>query len=334
MMKKLTTLTIVLLLVVGSVHAEFAKVGSAGAQFLKVGVGPRYEAMGNAAVAMVDDIYAAYWNPAGLSEFDNTAIGFTNVDYALDISLNYVAIGNYFEDIGTFALSATVLSMDDMEITTFENQDGTGDFYTATSYAIGISYARQLTNRFSFGATAKYIGERIHNINAQGFAFDFGTLLYTGYRSLRIGMSISNLGSEMKFSGSDLNVAHDELVGEGANDPIGAELKTSPYNLPMVFRVGMAYDVQMGPKSMLTLSSELKHPNDNVQQGSIGAEFGYSEKFFLRGGYKLNYDEETFSLGGGIKTAVTSTTRLFIDYSWQDFGRLDNTQRFSLGFTF
>lgn len=333
-MKKLTALTMLLLLVVGSVHAEFAKVGSAGAQFLKVGVGPRYEAMGNAAVAMVDDIYAAYWNPAGLAELENIAIGFTNVDYALDISLNYFAIGKYFEDVGTFALSATVLSMGDQEITTFEQQDGTGDYYTSTSFAVGISYARQLTNRFSFGGTVKYVGERIHNTTANGFGLDFGTMLYTGYRSLRLGMAISNLGSEMKFSGSDLNVGYDGLSGEGANSVVGAELKTSPYNLPMVFRVGVAYDINMGPKSMLTLSSELKHPNDNVQQGSLGAEFGYSEKFFLRGGYKLNYDEETFSMGGGLKTSITSTTRMFIDYSWQDFGRLESTQRFSLGFTF
>ena len=333
-MKKLTTLAILLLLVVGSAHAEFANVGSAGAQFLKVGVGPRYEAMGNAAVAMVDDIYSTYWNPAGLAEIENTAIGFTNVDYVLDISLNYFAIGKYFEDIGSFALSATVLSMDDQEITTLENQNGSGDYYTASSYSIGISYARQLTNRFSFGGTVKFIGERIHNTDAKGFALDFGTLLYTGFKSLRLGMSMSNLGSEMKFSGPDLDVNYDGNLGQGSNEGIGAELKTSPYSLPMVFRVGMAYDVDMGPKSILTLSSELKHPNDNVQQGSIGAEFAYSQKFFLRGGYKLNYDEETLSFGGGIKTAITSTTRMFIDYSWQDFGRLENTQRFSLGFTF
>ncbi len=333
-MKKLTTLAILLLLVVGSVHAEFAKVGSAGAQFLKVGVGPRYEAMGNAAVAMVDDIYAAYWNPAGLAEIENAAIGFTNVDYALDISLNYFAIGKYFEDVGTFALSATVLSMGDQEITTLDYQDGNGDYFTAASYTIGVSYARQFTNRFSFGGTIKYIGERIHNTNANGFALDFGTLLYTGYKSLRLGMSISNLGSEMKFSGTDLDVNYDGLLGEGGNEGIGAELKTSSYSLPMIFRVGMAYDIDMGPKSILAISSELKHPNDNIQQGSIGAEFAYAQKFFLRAGYKLNYDEETLSLGGGIKTAISSTTRMFIDYSWQDFGRLSNTQRFSLGFTF
>ncbi|RKX29781.1 MAG: hypothetical protein DRP47_00810 [Candidatus Zixiibacteriota bacterium] len=330
----ITALAILLLLVAGSVQADFAKVGSAGAQFLKMGVGPRYQAMGDAAVAIVDDIYAAYWNPAGLAEIDNSAVGFTNVNWVLDINLNYFALARYFEDVGTFAVSATVLSMGDQEITTFENQTGTGDYYSATSYAVGVSYARQLTNRFSFGGTVKYIGERIHNESANGFAFDFGTLLHTGYRSLRLGMSISNMGPEMDFNGPDLDVNYDALEGEGANDGVGAQVKTTPYNLPMVFRVGMAYDIEMGPKSIVTLAGELKHPNDNLQHGVIGAEYSFSQQFFLRGGYKFNYDEETLALGAGLKTAVSSSTRLFIDYSWQDLGRLQNSQRFSVGFTF
>ncbi|MEA2031595.1 MAG: PorV/PorQ family protein [candidate division Zixibacteria bacterium] len=330
----ITALAMLLLLVAGSVHADFAKVGSAGAQFLKMGVGPRYQAMGDAAVAVADDIYAAYWNPAGLAEIGNSSVGFTNVNWVLDINLNYFALARYFEDVGTFGVSATVLSMGDQEITTFENQTGTGDFYSATSYAVGISYARQLTNRFYFGGTVKYIGERIYNENSRGFAFDFGTLLHTGFRSLRLGMSISNMGPEMDFDGPDLDVSYDELSGEGANDGTGAQIKTNPYNLPMVFRVGMAYDIEMGPKSIVTVTGEIKHPNDNLQHEVIGAEYSFSRKFFLRSGYKFNYEEEGFTLGGGLKTAISSNTRLFIDYSWQDLGRLQSSQRFSVGFTF
>jgi opacity protein-like surface antigen len=290
--------------------------------------------MGEAAVATVNDVYAMYWNPAGLVEIENIAVGFTNVNWLLDIDLNYVAFAKYFEDIGVFGASATVLSMDDQEITTFEQQEGTGSYFSASSYTVGVSFARQLTNRFAFGASLKYIGERIYNEKSEAFAVDFGTLLYVGYRSLRLGMSISNMGPEMQFSGSDLTVAYDGLTGTGANSSVGAELKTTPYSLPMVFRVGMAYDVEFSPQSVLTLSGEAKHPNDNLQQGSIGAQFGFSERFFLRGGYKLNYDEEGLALGGGLSTNLSKTTKLQIDYAWQDFGRLESTQKFSVGFSF
>ena len=102
----------------------------------------------------------------------------------------------------------------------------------------------------------------------------------------------------------------------------------------MSFRVGLAYDIDMGPKSVLTLTTELKHPNDNIRQGAIGAEWGFSEQFFLRGGYKFNYDEEGLALGGGLSTKVSNSTCLVVDYAWQDFGRLQSTQRFSVGFVF
>jgi len=283
-------------LLAGSTSADFSKVGSAGAQFLKIGVGSRYQGMSEASVAIVNDIYAMYWNPAGLVEIEDNAIGFTNVNWVLDIDLNYVAAAKYFEDIGVFGVSATVLSMDDQEITDFENQDGTGNYYSASSFAVGISFARQLTNKFAFGLTAKYIGEKIYNENSAGFAFDFGTMLYTGFRSLRLGMSITNLG--------------------------------------MTFRVGLAYDLEIGANSIMTFSSELKHPNDNLEQGSLGVEYSMNNQFFLRSGYKFNTDEEGLAFGGGLITSITEDTRLFIDYSWQEFGRLESAQRFSIGFTF
>jgi hypothetical protein len=325
---------LVALLMAGSASADFSKVGASGAQFLKIGVGSKYQAMGEASVAVANDIYATYWNPAGLAEIENTAVGFTNVNWILDINLNYVALAKYFEDIGVFGLSATVLSMGDQEITTFEQQDGTGNYYSAASYAVGLSYARQLTSRFAFGGTVKYLGERIHNEKSEGFAFDFGTLLYTGFRSLRLGMSITNMGPELRFTGPDLDVGYDAQDGQGANQPVGAELKTTPYDLPMTFRVGAAYDIDMGPSSILTLSGELKHPNDNEQQVALGAEFGFNGRFFLRAGHKFNYDEEGLTLGGGLNTSISNDTKITIDYAWQDFGRLQSTHRFSVGFTF
>jgi hypothetical protein len=332
-MKRILTVLLIVGLA-GSASAQFAKVGSAGAQFLKIGVGSRYQGMGEASVATANDIYSMYWNPAGLANIENSAVSFTNVNWVLDINLNYVGYARSFENIGVFGVSATILSMGDQEITTFDQQDGTGRTYSASSYAIGVTYARQLTAKFAFGATAKYVGERIYHEHSGGIAFDFGTLLNTGFRSLRMGMSISNMGPQLKFTGSDLDVSYDGRVGTGSNDPVGASLKATAYDLPMVFRVGLAYDVNFGKKSMLTLASELKHPSDNSEQGSLGAEFGYNRLFFLRGGYKINYDEENLSLGGGLKMSLGGATKLVLDYSWQDFGRLESAQRFTVGFTF
>jgi hypothetical protein len=318
----------------GAVSAEQSKVGAAGAQFLEIGVGSKYQGMAEASAATVGDVYAMYWNPAGLVAVESWQVGFTNVDWLLDINLNYVAMAKHFEEVGVFGASVTVLSMGDQEITTVLQQDGTGENYNANSFAIGLSFARQLTNRFAFGSSVKYIGEEIGQVNSKGFAFDFGTLLYTGLRSLRIGMSITNMGPDLRFTGNALRVAFDDRSGDGSNSPVDAELRTNPYNLPLTFRLGMAYDWEMGSKSVVTLAGEFKRPNDQEQVGSLGAQVAFDEKFYLRGGYKINYDEEKLAFGGGLVTNVGGDSQLIIDYAWQDFGRLESAQRFSVGFTF
>jgi len=333
-MKKLLSYSVVVILLFSASGQAQTNIGASGAQFLKIGVGSRYQGMSEAAVAQVNDVYSMYWNPAGLAAIENSSVSFTNVNWFLDINLNYFGYARNFENVGVFGVSVMVLSMDDQEITTFEDQDGTGQYFSTSSVAIGISYARQLTAQFAFGGTLKYVGENIYLESSNGVAVDFGTMLHTGFRSLRLGMSISNIGTTMRFSGPNLDVSYDDQDGQGSNTPIGASVKTNDYDLPLTFRMGLAYDFLLAPNSMLTFSAELKHPNDNEQQGSLGMEYGFNEQYFLRGGYKLNYQEETFALGGGIVTGVAGDTRIVLDYAWEDFGRLNSTQRFSIGFTF
>jgi Type IX secretion system protein PorV len=328
-MKKVLFILAILTLA-GSSLADISKVGSAGAQFLKIGVGSRYQGMGETGVATTNDAYAMYWNPAGLASVDGSAVSFTNVNWFLDVGLNYVGYAHNFEDVGVFGVSATILTMGNVEVTTFEQQEGTGDFYSASSYALGFSFARQLTNKFAFGTTVKYVGERISNLRSSSIAFDFGTQLETGFRSLKLGMSITNMGADLKFEGSDL----DFLVGADQNNSVNAQLKSTPYDLPMMFRMGMSYDIQVSEKANFTVAGDLRHPNDNIQQMGLGVEFDYSERFFIRAGQKFNYEEEGLSFGGGIATKLTDATKLMVDYAWQDFGRLGSVQRFSVGFGF
>jgi len=66
----------------------------------------------------------------------------------------------------------------------------------------------------------------------------------------------------------------------------------------------------------------------------MGFEYAYSQKFFLRSGYKINYEEEGLTFGGGMSANISNDTKVLIDYAWQEFGRLHSTHRFSAGFTF
>ena len=119
-MKKTIILCTALLILLGGsgFAADYTKTGSVGAQFLKIAVGSRYQGMGEASVAMVNDAYSLYWNPAGLANIEGTSITFTNVNWVTDVKLNYVALGTQVEDFGTIGFSAALMSMGDMEVTT------------------------------------------------------------------------------------------------------------------------------------------------------------------------------------------------------------------------
>ncbi len=337
MKARLIGLLVILLIftLLSSAHSgEFSRVGTAGAQFLKIGMGSRYVAMGEASVACVNDAYAMYWNPAALTEISSSNLSLTNVDWVLDVQVNNASFGKAIDEYSAFGISLTALSMGDMEVTTVEEPEGTGETFTSSSYSLALGYARKLTDRFSVGIGGKYVWERISEERASGLALDFGTLFYTGFRSLRIGMSISNLGSEMKLEGPELDAYYNPQPGNPNYDNVKAKLQVDPYDLPLTFRFGMAYDLIDSPESKLTVSVEAKHPNDNTQQASLGGEYIWKEMLALRGGYKLNYEEEGVTLGGGLKLQTGKDTRLDISYAWADFSRLSSVHRFSLGFEF
>ncbi|MCJ7578595.1 MAG: hypothetical protein MUO91_09105, partial [candidate division Zixibacteria bacterium] len=117
-------------------------------------------------------------------------------------------------------------------------------------------------------------------------------------------------------------------------DNVKSKLAVDPYDLPLTFRLGLAYDLIETPESKLTVSMEAKHPNDNLQQASFGGEYIWREHFSLRAGYKFNYEEEGLTLGGGVKLKTGNKTNLDINYAWADFSRLQSVHRFSLGFEF
>ena len=90
MIKKIVIIFGVMLLG-GSLSAgEFSKVGTAGAQFLKIGVGSRYNGIGEAGVAIANDIYSMYWNPAGLTNVAGSEVAFTYVNYITAVSYTHL----------------------------------------------------------------------------------------------------------------------------------------------------------------------------------------------------------------------------------------------------
>jgi hypothetical protein len=338
-MKKIFLMFVVIALVPIILQAQFSTPtegfnnnGTRAGQFLKMAVGARASAMGESFAAIANDASALFWNPAGIGNLENLEVHLTHMDYLLDITFDFaglvVPVG-----AGNLGFSAAVLGMGDELVTTLPDPEGaSGITWSASSFAIGMTYSRAITNRFAVGLTGKYIQENVYNSSAKTLALDIGSLYDTGIRGIKIGMAMSNFGGKLKLDGRDLtqkNVDSDPNLD--GNTGQSADLVVSSWPLPLNFRVGLSWEAIRSGSNVLLLAADFNHPTDADERLNFGAEYSFSNRLFVRGGYKFNYDEESFTLGGGLNLPITNYN-LMLDYAFNEFGILGETHRFSLGF--
>jgi hypothetical protein len=308
---------------------EFAPVGTAVAQFLEIGVGARGSAMGEAYTALTDDAASTFWNPAGLALVKQRNIHLAYNNWPADISIGGLSLAMNVENIGTFGLSAIYLNTDDMAVTTLSDPEGTsGQTFSISNYAIGLSYARYMTERLTVGITAKIVSEDYFGYGYSTFAVDLGTMYETGFRGLKIGMSILHFGPEVQFDGNYIDYSDPKSVG--VDKPKSFET----YSLPINFRFGISIDILEDPDNHLIAAADMIHPNNNLEQYNTGFEYGFRQLFFLRGGYKINTDEAGLTLGLGVKYSFLDDYDMQLDYAYSDMGVLLDVHRVSFGISF
>ena len=137
-----------------SLTREVTKRGTTAADFLTIPVGARATAMGNAITASVDDATSIYWNPAGLASMQKGAVTFEYAEWLVGVDFNYVSVSVPMAN-GAFGIALTSMRTPDMDVTTVAQQNGTGETFTAGSYALALSYGRKLTDRFFAGCIGK-----------------------------------------------------------------------------------------------------------------------------------------------------------------------------------
>ncbi len=321
-------------------NTNVSKVATTSATFLEIPVGAAAVGMGGAYVSVANDASALYWNVGAIAEIGKFDLHLANMQWIGDTRFNYVGLVLPLGDFGTLGFSFTSLSMDDMVVRTVEKPEGTGEFFSAGDLSFGVSYARNLTDRFSLGLTFKYIQETIWHMTAQGFAVDVGTLFRTDILGgMVIGASISNFGTTMQLEGRDTRffIRVDENK-EGSNDRIPTNIELDSWDLPLIFRLGLSTNAIQNDTYRFTITVDAIHPNNDYESLNIGGQFTFMEFFILRGGYNslfLTDAEGGLSLGVGVNsTMLFSETLIQFDYAFRDFGRLQNVHMFSLEFKF
>lgn len=338
-MKK-SIITVLLLMSFGSVlcgqstsSSSMEQVGTSVANILKVGVGARSLAMGNAAVADCDDISSLYWNAGALARIEKNEIIFHQSSWLVDSKIYFFGMGFIIPSVGTIGLSLNYFSSGDIEETTLEYPEGTGRTFTADDFSVGITFSRKITDRFSTGVTVKMIQESLDKENASTFAIDIGSVFTTNFlNNMRIGMSLSNLGGQMKFTGTDLAIQY-TANPDNPTKVVQGSLETDEWDIPLYFRFGLATEAFDNDNFRLTLSTEVMDSRDYIHRIAVGGEFSWIEMFFLRAGYQFNTDDTNFSVGGGLKLDL-KWADFRLDYAYTNMGIFSDTQKFSIIFAF
>ncbi|MBI1931595.1 MAG: PorV/PorQ family protein [Ignavibacteriales bacterium] len=318
--------------------SNVSKRGTTAAPFLSIAQGSRSLAMGSAFVAVADDPSALYWNPAGITKVEGAGFIVDHTQWIADVKYDFIGLTYNLGSMGSIGMSFTTSNIGDMNVTTIDEPNGTGETFSASDVAFSLAWAIQLTDNFAIGFNPKFVQQSIWKMSASAIAIDMGIQYITPFDGMMLAMSISNFGTKMKLEGNSALVVYDpDASNSGNNGSIPAYLQTDEWDLPLNFRVGVAYDPIKVDNHELMIALDALHVSDNYESVNLGVEYVFNDMFALRGGYKslfLESSEESFSLGAGIKQYLLGNVSIGFDYAYQNFGRLSNVQKFSLIITF
>jgi len=322
---------------VSNVHGQLIpnlggqRAGISSFQFLKLGVGARGIGMGETFIAIANDASALYWNPAGLTQFDDNQIIFAHTWYVLDVRHEFFGAVYHLTPSDALGCGVTSLSTDPFEKTTTMQPSGTGEEAKYGDLAIGLSYSRKMTDQFSFGVTVKYVEETLDILKMRGFLVDLGTFYWTGLGSSRFAITITNFGGDVKPSGT---------VTLESNKQTNNFQSFSP---PTQFKLGFAMEPYETEDHRLSTTIELNHPNDNAENIHLGTEYQWRHMFYARAGVKRTIGESflgrdntsanDFTLGVGVSSNVWKSN-VHVDYAYANFNQLGSVHRISISLSY
>lgn len=316
------------------------KYAQAAMPFLQIDVGSRV-GMGGTQLGIVGDAEAMFANPAAMAGVEKLDLFASTTNWIADIKHYAVGAAYNAGPLGIFGVNAVFMDYGDFKKTIPYNVEKYGfdadllnkgyfdlGTFTVSEYAVGISYARQITSQFYVGGNLKYASQDLGSVDIidpvsgdltsrgnkiNNLLFDLGTLYYPGWKDLRFGVSFRNFANQSNYFDQRME-------------------------LPLTFDFGVAMDLltlsQSDEASLsdhkLTLALDWLHPRDYDERQHVGLEYSFLETFFLRGGYKINYDEAGWTAGVGFKKDI-SGAGLKVDFVYQDFGIFDSVSRISVG---
>jgi hypothetical protein len=334
MPRNLLTATILILLFSFSQIESQTVIGKYAGEFMAIGIGGRALGMGGANVAVVNDVTAGYYNPAGLARINYPEISlmhdarFGNLE-----NYDYVGIAIPFDKDMSFGLSIMRLAVDGIPDTRNALYDANGDGvidinsdrldytkiteFSNQDWAFYLTFAKRQSEKFTYGANIKIIRRTIAEYYAWGVGFDAGAW-FSPIEKLSLGANLQDITTTMVAWSTGRN----ELITPTAK--IGGAYEIN--FLSGIITPALDFDVRFENRKFASMF----HVGPVSFDAHAGFEYNFKNIFAVRAGYN---DVKQFTVGAGIKLP-----KLNIDYSFARFSassddRLDDTHRISIMLT-
>lgn len=334
-MKKIISLIVLIAAIapMSGLQAQLTKTGTTAADFLLIPVGARSSAM-SAFSATVNDASAMVLNPAGLADIESGEIQVEITDSFLDFTHSYIGAALPTKD-GAVGVHVLAMNYGEFDETTAEAEGFlTGRTFNAYSVSFGVTYAQYLIPEFTIGGTAKVVYEKIANSSASAIAFDIGTMYDTPFYGVRFGVSVTNVGSKLQMTGNDLIIRTDpDQTLPGNYEPDGT-LVTDKFDLPLMLRVGLAWDAINRDGVRATIAVDGNNPSNNTQSVSVGGELSLlNERVFLRGGVPyigMEDATEKFNGGLGVRYNISDNRGISFNYTYHGYRYLGDVNKLGI----
>lgn len=335
----LLVLVVLGLVLVSDVRAQDDdRIGTAAMEELMVPITPRTVSLGatlTGGLGTLNGVEALQSNPAALMLNTSTSAMFSRMEYVADIGINYFGVAQRFGN-NNFALTVSNWDYGDIARQTETSPEIQDDVtWSANSFVIGLTYARQFTDRIAAGVTFKGLSREIDDVDSQGIAFDAGMTYLVGESGLRFGVSLKNFGPQMGFSGIGLE---DDITGGGPNGSIdfGGEIRDLESELPSMLNFGASYTRDLASSLSATFLANFRANSYDLNEYAGGVEFGFQELIFVRGGLNLTSDMDLhhwapWNAGVGLNIPLGSS-RLAIDYAYRPSDVFDGVNVLSASF--
>jgi hypothetical protein len=276
-------------------------VGETGYNFLKLNQGPWGRLYSSAFVAFEGDPFEIFYNPASPKPYNTLGLDVTryvagitwgSFAYCLNPDLGFGAV---------FVNSGEMTKTDSLGTDSLGNELGT---FSSSHLGILLSKRRVVGPRLDGGINLKFLYQGIDNKSSFALAFDVGALYKPPFPGLSVGLSLRNLGFELK------------------------PFEDKRFLLPVSLALGVSYS----PIPDIRIASGMEFAIDYPVALSIGGEYKILPLLTIGVGYTSRGRELNTGAGKDILNGFSFALSLHafkvkVQYVFTPFGELGDLHR-------